>query len=235
MGTRGPAARPVDVLIATTDEWTSRSLATILAPHGYVVRTTYTRAQTLAHIRNTPPDALLLAEHLPDGDGYALSRELHEENLISPGTPVFLTLSRPPTRRDRLAALHASAWECLGQPLDAEELEAMLDVFVPAKLDADDARAAGLLDDATGIYNLRGFMRRADELAAHAGRRHSALGCVYHGDRADVGRPESTDVPVRLLPVWRPPSAHRSTFRRHRSSQSESSPSRHRHGRAPGA
>ncbi|HWC73711.1 MAG TPA: diguanylate cyclase [Gemmatimonadales bacterium] len=201
MPTRGPAARPVDLLIASTDEWTSRSLATILAPHGYVVHTTYNRAQTLAHIQNNPPDALILAEHLPDGDAYSLSRELHEENLISPSTPVFLSLPRPPTRRDRLAALHAGVWECLGQPLDAEELQAMLDVFVPAKLDADEARAAGLMDDVTGVYNLRGFMRRADELAAHAARRHSALGCVYLMPELEPtpGGPETGEVPVWLL------------------------------------
>lgn len=196
----GPAARPVDLLIASTDEWTSRSLATILAPHGYVVHTTYNCSQTLGHIRHSPADALIIAEHLPDGDGYSLARVLHEQNLVSPGTPVFLALPRSPTRRDRLAALHAGIWVCLGQPLDAEELKAMLEVFVPAKLDADEARAASLVDDVTGLYNLRGFMRRADELAAHAGRRHAALGCVYIMPEIEPipGGPQG-DVPVWLL------------------------------------
>src|SRR5207247_8315243 len=35
----------------------------------------------------------------------------------------------------------------------------------------------GLVDDVTGVYNLRGLTRRA-ELAAQASRRHSALCCV---------------------------------------------------------
>jgi len=179
MPPRLAAARPVDLLIASTDEWTSRSLASILAPHGYVVRKTYNRAQTLAHIRSQAPDALIIDEHLPDGDGYVLCRKLIEENLITPSTPIFLALSRPPTRRDRLAARHAGAWECLGEPLDAEELTAMLDVFVPAKIDADQARLASLVDDVTGLYNARGLMRRAEELAADAMRRHTPVGCVY--------------------------------------------------------
>jgi PleD family two-component response regulator len=179
MPQRVPVARPVDLLIISTDEWRSHSLASILAPHGYVVHKTFNRAQGLAHIRSKAPDALIVDEHLPDGDGHALCRELNEENLITPSTPVFLALTRPPTRRDRLAARHAGAWECLGEPLDAEELTAMLEVFVPAKIDTDQARGRGLLDDATGVYNARGLMRRAEELAAQAARRRSPLGCVY--------------------------------------------------------
>ena len=175
----GPAARPVDLLIASTHEWTSRSLATILAPHGYVVARTYNRAQTLKRIStNPPPDAIIIDEQLPDGDGYTLCRTLTDENLISPSTPLFLALSGPPTRRERIAALHANAWACLGEPVDAEELIAMLDVYVPAKLEADQARAQGLLDDATGVYNGRGLARRAEELAASATRRKTALSCV---------------------------------------------------------
>lgn len=141
MPTRAPAVRPVDVLIVSTHEWTSRSLASILAPLGYVVVKAYNRVQTLEQIRMNPPDALIVDEQLPDGDGYALCRELTKEHLISVNTPMFLALPRPPTRRDRLAAWHASAWACVGEPLDAEELTAMLEVFVPAKLNADKARA----------------------------------------------------------------------------------------------
>ncbi|HLZ44680.1 MAG TPA: response regulator [Gemmatimonadales bacterium] len=179
MPQRAPVARPVDLLIASTDEWRSRSLASILAPHGYVVHKTFNRAQTLAHVRNKAPDAVIVDETLPDGDGYALCRELTEESLITPSTPIFLALTRPPTRRDRITARHAGAWECLGEPLDAEELTAMLEVFVPAKIDTDQARARGLIDDTTGVYNARGLMRRAEELAAHAARERSPLGCVY--------------------------------------------------------
>ena len=185
MPIRGPAARPVDVLIASTHEWTSRSLATILAPHGYVVARTYTRAQTLKRIRCNPPDAVIIDEQLPDGDGYALCRTLTDENLISPSTPIFLALSGAPTRRDRIAALEASAWACLGEPVDAEELIAMLGVYVPAKLELDQARSQSLIDDVTGVYNVRGLARRADELAASATRRHAALSCVLLAPEVD--------------------------------------------------
>jgi len=94
-----------------------------------------------------------------------------------------------PTRRDRLAALRAGAWACLGDPLDAEELVAMLGVYVPAKLEADQARATGLVDESTGIYNARGLKRRAEELGSHAARSHSALSCVLLAADTESGTP----------------------------------------------
>jgi PleD family two-component response regulator len=189
MPTKTPSARPVGVLIASEQEWTSRSLASILAPHGYLVRKTYTRGQTLAHIHRDPPDAMIIDEQLPDGDGHTLCRDLYEQDLISPSTPVFLALSHAPTRRDRLAALRAGAWACLGEPLDAEELLAALGVFVPAKLDADHARTMGLVDEMTGVYNVRGLTRRAQELGADAARRRTGLGCILLAPDTESGEP----------------------------------------------
>ncbi len=200
------SARSTDVVIVSRQEWTSRSLASILAPHGYMVHNTYTVGQALARIRHDPPDALIIDEELPDGDGYTLCRDLFDEGLISPSTPVFLVMPRPPTRRDRLAALRAGAWGCLGEPLDAEELIAALAVFVPAKLDADQARTQGLVDEMTGVYNVRGLTRRAAELGAEATRRHAALGCVLLAPDpepadGDGGPPHRDGAPV-----------HRETF-----------------------
>ncbi len=184
-----PSARPVGVLIASEQEWTSRSLASILAPQGYWVQKAFTRAQAVAHIRRDPPDAIIIDEQLPDGDGHELCRDLYEQDLISPSTPVFLALSRSPTRRDRLAAMRAGAWACLGQPLDAEELVAALGVFVPAKLDADHARRTGLVDEMTGVYNARGLTRRAQELGADAARRRSGLACILLAPDTESGEP----------------------------------------------
>jgi PleD family two-component response regulator len=164
---------------------------------------TFNRAQTLKRIRTNPPDAVIIDEQLPDGDGYALCRELSEESLISPSTPMFLALSRTPTRRDRIAALQANAWACLGEPVDAEELVAMLGVYVPAKLEADQARSQGLVDEATGVYNLRGLLRRAEELAASATRRHVALCCVLLAPEIEgneTATPEPRDHPSP--PLW---------------------------------
>src|SRR5207247_11309831 len=141
------------------------------------------------HILRYPPDAIIINEELSDGDGHTLCRELYDQDMIYPSTPVFLVLSHAPTRRDRLAALRAGAWACVGDPLDAEELAAMLGVYVPAKLETDQARATGLVDESTGIYNARGLKRRAEELAAHAARSHSALSCVLLAADTESGTP----------------------------------------------
>ncbi|HEY7192536.1 MAG TPA: response regulator [Gemmatimonadales bacterium] len=189
MLSEAPSARPVGVLIVSQHEWTSRSLASILAPHGYLVLKAFTREQALAHVRRDPPDAIIIDERLPDGDGYSLCKEFYEANMIAPSTPVFLALPRAPTRRDRLATLRAGAWACLGDPLDAEELIAALGAVVPAKLDADNARATGLIDEMTGVYNERGLSRRAEEMAAEASRRHGAIGCVLIAPDIETGEP----------------------------------------------
>jgi GGDEF domain-containing protein len=91
----------------------------------------------------------------------------------------------------------------LGDPLDAEELLATLDVYALAKLDADHARSTGLVDEMTGVYNSRGLARRAEELGAHASRLHRGLGCVLIApeseptDGTDGGTP-TTEPPLAL-------------------------------------
>jgi len=178
MPAKPAASRPAVIFIATKQEWIGRSLESILAPLGYAVVTTYTARDALERARRIRPDAIIVDAFLPDGDGRDLCRQLRARELITPSTPIVLTVPQSPTRRDRLAALQAGAWDCLGQPLDAEELAAVLAAFVPAKLDADEARFEGLVDDMTGLYNVQGLTRRAQELGALASRRRLPLACV---------------------------------------------------------
>jgi len=190
--------RPPVVLIASKQEWTGRSLESILAPRGYVVFKTYTRRGALERVHREPPDALVIDVQLPDGDGYELCRELRAQQLITPSTPILLTMPQAPVRRETLAALRAGAWECLGEPLDAEEVLSILGVFVPAKLDADRARLEGLIDQVTGLYNLRGLTRRAHELGAYAVRRRAPLGCVLLAPDPGLDGPNEAAVLRRI-------------------------------------
>jgi len=84
----------------------------------------------------------------------------------------------PASRAQRLAALRAGAWECITPPHDADEILLKLGAYVRAKLDADRARAEGLLDSVTGLYNRQGLARRARELGSQAFREHAPLACV---------------------------------------------------------
>lgn len=204
------APRAVVVLIATKQEWVSRSLETVLAPRGYTVLKTYTGRDTLEQALRDSPDAILIDEQLPDAEGRGLCRELRARALVSPSTPILITVPRAPTRRDRVAALRAGAWDCLGQPPDAEELLAILEAFVPAKLDADQARAAALVDESTGLYNIRGLTQRAQELASHATRYGAALACVLLAP--DPG-PDDADSPRGTVVIRRVARAMRAAGR----------------------
>ena len=178
MHTQATSTRPAVVLIASKQEWTSRSLESVLATRGYSVLKAYTARTALDRALHEQPQALIIDAQLADGAGWDFCRQLRAQGVVPPSTPILLTLATPPTRRDRLAALQAGAWACLGPPLDAAEVLAILDVFVAAKLDADHARSEGLVDEATGLYNVRGLTRRTRELAAHAARAHGSVACV---------------------------------------------------------
>ena len=77
-----------------------------------------------------------------------------------------------------MAALAAGAWECIAPPHDADEILLRMQGYVRAKLDADRARAEGLIDPLSGLYNRQGLARRARELGSQAFREHGALACV---------------------------------------------------------
>ncbi len=156
-----------------------RSIESILGPSGYAVLRAYNGKELLERARSAQPDVIILDSRLPDTDGIEVCRRLRD--LVSPSTPILVTSSSPPSKPQRLAALQAGAWGCLGHPIDAEELRLQLDAFVRAKLDADHARDEGLLDPDTGLYNMRGLARRAREIGAEAFRRRNALACVVFG------------------------------------------------------
>src|SRR5438046_8802050 len=103
---------------------------------------------------------------------------LRADPRVSSSTPILLTIRDAATREQRLAALRAGAWECIAPPHDAEEILLKIGAYVHAKLDADRARAGGLLDPVTGLYNRQGLARRARELGSQAFREHGPLACV---------------------------------------------------------
>ncbi len=168
-------------LIADAEEWSARAIQSVLEPAGYRVVRVATGSATIEQARSAQPDAILIVADLPDLDGVELCGRLRRDPLITPSTPIALMGSAPLSRERHLAGLRVGAWDVLGFPLDAEQLVLKLNAWVRAKLDADRAREAGLLDPRTGLYSARGLERRAPELVAEALRRHAALACVALG------------------------------------------------------
>ncbi len=173
----GRGGRRPTVLIASHQEASSRSLESILVPGGYWVLKAYTGAQTRERARSAQPDVILLDTVLPDREGLDVCRELRHDPLVA-NTPIIIVSPDHVTRTERIEALRAGAWDLLGAPLDAEHLLLKVETFARTKVDADRAREDGLLDHATGLYNLRGLARRAQELASQASRQSAGFACV---------------------------------------------------------
>ena len=176
---------PPLVVIANSQELHTRALESILGPHGYAVLRAYTGKQALERCRSARPDIIILDAELPDMDGLDICRTLRNDPLISQSTPILVTSSGHSSRQERLAALRAGAWDFLGSALDDEELPLKLDAYVRAKFDADRVREESLLDQLTGLYNVRGLARRARELGSHAFRSHKSFACVVFSTIVD--------------------------------------------------
>jgi diguanylate cyclase (GGDEF)-like protein len=166
------------VLLAGDGQEATRWLRVLLEAGGYAVLQERTGQHGLERARTTGPDAILVDAELPDMAGVELCRMLRADPMVSSSTPILLTIRDAATRAQRLAALRAGAWECIAPPHDADEILLKIGAYVHAKLDADRARAGGLLDPVTGLYNRQGLARRARELGSQAFREHGPLACV---------------------------------------------------------
>lgn len=190
------------VLIINDQEWSTRSLESILSPNGYAVLRAYTGAKGLERAQASHPDIVVVGASLPDLEGLEVCRRLRAAGL-SDSTPIIVTTTAKPERSERLAALAAGAWDYLGHPLDSEELLLRFDAFVRAKHDADQARKEGLIDALTGLYSMAGLARRARELGSQAYRQSSPLACVVFraADDAEREGASSSEIVAALVEV----------------------------------
>jgi diguanylate cyclase (GGDEF)-like protein len=169
---------PPLVLIANDQEWSARSLESILGPQGYAVVRAHTGRQAMDLAWRTRPDAILLDSGMPDIGGVEVCRLLRRDARFSPSTPIIVTTAGPAARADRLEAYRAGAWEYCSDPIDTDALLLKLENFITSKREVDQCHDDSLLDRETGLYNVRGLTRRAQELGADAARRHAPLSCV---------------------------------------------------------
>jgi PleD family two-component response regulator len=191
MAQRDKAPNSPLVLIANDQEWSARSLESILGPNGYSVVRAYTGQQALERARTAQPDLIILDAQMPDMHGFEVCRTLRSDPRFSATTPIVITTSGPSGRTQRLEAYQAGAWEFLGQPLDGESLLLKLGTFLQSKREVDALREESLLDPGTGLYNMRGLARRAKEIGSEAFRRRDPLACVVFSPEAEPSAPGS--------------------------------------------
>jgi diguanylate cyclase (GGDEF)-like protein len=160
----------------------------------------YTGQQALDRARTAQPDLIILDAQMPDMHGVEVCRSLRDDPRLSGTVPIVITTSGPSGRAQRLEAYRAGAWEFLGQPLDGEALLLKLQTFIRAKFEIDRVRDESLLDQLTGLYNMRGLAKRAREIGSEAYRRHHALACiVFSPDPEHVDSEQlSEDIAARV-------------------------------------
>jgi diguanylate cyclase (GGDEF)-like protein len=126
----------------------------------------------------THPDAIVIDSGMTDVSGIEVCRLLRRDARFSVSTPIIVTTAGPAARADRLEAYRAGAWEYCSDPIDADQLLLKLETFIASKRELDQCHDDSLLDRDTGLYNVRGLTRRAQELGADASRRQAPLACV---------------------------------------------------------
>lgn len=165
-------------LLADESEERMRPLTALLEEAGYSVQRERSGQRLMERARAAQPDLIVIAADLPDVPGIELCRTLRGDARLQHMPPIFLARPEPATAEQRLAALRAGASDCIALPLDSEEVVLRAEIYLQLAHDAERARAEGLLDPNTGLYNRQGLARRARELGSQAFREHGALACV---------------------------------------------------------
>jgi len=169
------------VLLIEDQEWTARSLESILGPNGCAVFKAYTGHQGLDILRRVIPDLILVDCHLPDMTGAQVLQQLKEVPTVWPSTPRVLISTNPVSRSERMAVLEEGAWDVLTPPFNPAELTLRFNTWIEAKRDVDRARDQGMVDPLTGLYNFNGLLRRIDELVSDASRYERFISLVAVG------------------------------------------------------
>lgn len=180
-GPRSDFIRTPLALIVDDEEWTARSLESILSPEGYAVLKAFKGSQALQLLEKSTPDLVVVSRTLPEMTGRDFCQRALRTGSVHRGTPILMLTQSVPSREERVEAYRSGVWEILHPPHDKEELLLRLRVFMGAKYEADRAREESLLDPETGFYNVQGLLKRAGELAADAQRYRRPLACVVLG------------------------------------------------------
>jgi PleD family two-component response regulator len=189
MSTEGHSPAPTPrILIANDQEWTARSLESILAAEGYEVARAFTGRQALERALELCPDLIILDTQLPDISGPEICRRLRDHAAIGWSVPIIVTTAGTDARSAMAEAIEAGAWDFATQPFDGPSLLARIRTYLQSKAAFDAAKADAVLDPATGLYNRRGLALRVSELLADARRRRERVTCMVVSAR-------TTDVP----------------------------------------
>jgi PleD family two-component response regulator len=193
-------------LLIEDQEWTARSIESILRPANFAVFKTYTGRQGLEVARKVGPDLLLVDRHLPDMSGGDVIAELRDFRAIGVTTPMAIITSGSVTQAEKLELLRAGAWDIFTSPFDPEELSIRVNTWAAAKQESDRAREVSLVDPLTGSYNFDGLSRRVREIVAESRRYERPLACIVLGEPLKNGNGDQlteNDIDRRVVDTLR--------------------------------
>jgi len=170
------------VLLIEDQEWTARSIESILRPASFAVFKTYTGRQGLEVAGKVDPDLVLVDRHLPDMGGEDVLAELKKMTTIGSTTPMAVITSGAVTQAEKMLLLRAGAWDVFTSPFDPEELSVRVATWASAKKEADRAVEQSLVDFQTGAYNFDGMNRRVREIVAESRRYERPMACIVLGE-----------------------------------------------------
>ena len=205
MTDRQGGVHPPLVLLVNNQEWTARSVESVLRPAGYAVVKAYSGRQAIEVAARLKPDLVIVDYELSDTLGLDTCRAIKDLPTVDEATPFVIATAASLSRRERRECFTAGIWAIFSSPFDPVEFLGQLEIFLSARRHVADAWESTHWDPATGLYNWNGLLARAAELIADAQRNTRWTACVALGPKRaqPVAAPkqaaaDSSDAVLRL-------------------------------------
>ena len=177
------ASRAPIVLLVNRQEWTARSVKSVLQPAGFGVVKAYTGRQAIELAAGLRPDLVIVDFKLSDILGLEVCRAIRELPTVDDTTPFIIATAASLSRQERHECFRAGIWDIFSSPFDPVELVGKLEAFLSARRQVEHALESTHKDQTTGLYNWNGLLARAVELVADAQRSRRWTACVAVGPR----------------------------------------------------
>lgn len=177
------STRPLPVVLLVNNEWTARSVESILGPDDYTFVKAYTGRQATDLAAKLRPDLVIVDYALPDARGLDTCRTIRELATVDKATPFVIVTAASLSRRERHECFRDGVWEIFSSPFDAVEFVGKVETFLEARREIQVAVESTHRDSTTGLYNRNGLLARAAELIAEGQRCARWAACVAVGPK----------------------------------------------------
>ena len=177
------ASRAPITLLVYHQEWTARSVESVLQPAGFAVVKAYTGRHAIELADGLRPDLVVVDYKLTDIAGLDVCRAIRELSTVDATTPFVIATAASLSKKERHECFRAGIWDIASSPFDPVELVGKLKTFLSARRQVEEARESTQKDPVTGLYNWNGLFARAVELVADARRSRRWTACVALGPR----------------------------------------------------